>query len=46
MKAFLREYWPWIVVPFVLMGLALALFLFVLSGDQGGSSPFIYNPGG
>jgi hypothetical protein len=41
MKAFLKEYWLWIVVPFVLVlgGLVLAFFLL---GDDG-ASPFVYN---
>jgi hypothetical protein len=41
MKAFLREYWPWIVIPIVLVvgGLALAYFLM----SDAGASPFVYN---
>jgi hypothetical protein len=40
-KTFLREYWPWIVVPVVLVVGLLALFVF-LGGDEG-ASPFVYN---
>lgn len=41
MKAFLREYWPWIVVPLVLVLGLLALLVF-LGGDEG-ASPFQYD---
>lgn len=41
MKAFLKDYWPWIVVPFALVvgGLTLAWLMI----DDGGASPFVYN---
>ena len=39
---FLKEYWPWIVVPmFVILG-ALAILLFMAGGDDS-VSPFEYN---
>ncbi len=41
MKAFLREYWAWIVVPFALVLIALVLAYFFL--DDGGAGPFVYN---
>ncbi|MFT5464868.1 MAG: hypothetical protein ACI8QS_003775 [Planctomycetota bacterium] len=41
MKAFLQEYWLWILIPFVLMGCLLLAVLFMANGE--GSSPFIYN---
>ena len=37
---FLREYWAWILVPWALFMLALAL---LLVGGGGGASPFVYN---
>jgi hypothetical protein len=42
MKAFLKEYWLWIVIPFALVVGGLALAWFLLSGDEG-ASPFVYN---
>ena len=41
MKEFLKEYWLWIVIPFVLVvgGLALA---WLMMGDEG-ATPFVYN---
>ena len=45
MKSFLREYWLWILVPFMVVAMGLAVFLF-LASDSSGSSPFIYNVGG
>jgi len=42
MKSFLREFWPWIVVPFVLVIAGLALLWFV-SANGDGPSPFVYN---
>lgn len=44
MRAFLREYWAWIVVPFALVLVLLALAYVFL--DDGGASPFVYNVGG
>jgi hypothetical protein len=41
MKDFLKEYWAWIVVPFVLVVGALVLAYFFL-GDEG-ASPFVYD---
>jgi hypothetical protein len=41
MKAFLKEYWLWIAIPFVLVVGGLAL-LWLMMGD-GGSSPFSYS---
>lgn len=41
MKAFLKEYWLWIAIPFVLVVGGLALLWFLM-GD-GGSSPFVYS---
>ena len=49
MKSFLREYWLWILVPFMVVAMGLAaffLYVFFVSGDSTGSSPFIYNVGG
>ena len=41
MKAFLKEYWLWILIPFVLViGGLVAVYL--LAGDEG-ASPFQYN---
>ena len=40
--SFLKEYWPWIVVPMALVFCALGILLF-LSGGEDSSSPFIYN---
>jgi hypothetical protein len=40
-RAFLREYWAWIAVPFVLV-LALLMLAYFLVGDEG-ASPFVYN---
>lgn len=41
MKAFLKEYWLWMVIPFavVVVGLTLAYLLM----DDGGASPFVYD---
>ena len=39
--AFLKEYWLWIVVPFVLV--IGGLFLFVTMMDSDPVSPFQYN---
>ena len=41
MKAFLKEYWLWIVVPFALVLGGLALAWFLMSDE--GASPFVYN---
>lgn len=41
MKAFLKEYWLWILIPFVLVLGAIGVAVFMMSGD--GSSPFVYN---
>jgi ABC-type dipeptide/oligopeptide/nickel transport system permease subunit len=41
MGRFLRENWPWIVVPAAIF-LVLIVVLILVTGD-GGSSPFIYN---
>ena len=41
MKAFLKEYWLWILIPFVLVAGAIAVALLMMSND--GSSPFVYN---
>jgi len=38
---FLKEYWLWIVVPFVLVIGAILLFLFLTESDP--VSPFQYN---
>jgi hypothetical protein len=45
MKSFLREYWLWILVPFVLVAVGLTVFI-VLASQDSSSSPFIYNVGG
>ena len=42
MKTFLREYWLWILVPFMVVAVGLGLALWMMSRDAGGSSPFIY----
>jgi hypothetical protein len=42
MKAFLKEYWLWIVIPFVVVVGGLMLLFFLMSGDEG-ASPFVYN---
>ena len=40
-RSFLKEYWLWIVIPFVLaIGGILALY-FLMSGEEG-ASPFTY----
>ena len=44
MKSFLKEYWPWIVIPFVLVVGGLTLLYFLM--DDGGASPFVYNISG
>jgi len=41
MKKFLLEYWPWILIPFVIVILVLLAAWFLGSGD--GTSPFQYN---
>jgi hypothetical protein len=41
MKAFVKEYWPWIVIPFVLVVGGIALLYFLM--DDGGASPVVYN---
>lgn len=41
MTNFLKEYWPWIVVPMLIIFGALALLLFTMGGDDS-SSPFLY----
>ncbi len=41
MKAFLKEFWLWILIPFVLVIGGLIL-LYFLAGDEG-ASPFQYN---
>jgi hypothetical protein len=38
---FLREYWLWIVIPFAIVIGAIALFVWMTSGDQ--VSAFQYN---
>lgn len=42
MGKFFREYWAWIVVPFVLVLGAVALLLLTGGGSGDGSSPFVY----
>jgi hypothetical protein len=42
MKNFLKEFWLWILVPFVLV-LGLLALLFVVSGGGDSTSPFVYN---
>jgi hypothetical protein len=42
MKAFLKEYWLWIVIPFVVVVGGLAVLIFMMSQDDG-ASPFVYN---
>ena len=39
-KQFLAEYWLWILVPALLVGLGLVLLLAM--GSEEGSSPYIY----
>jgi hypothetical protein len=46
MKAFLREYWLWILVPFMVVAMGLLVFFWFVASDSPGSSPFIYNVGG
>jgi hypothetical protein len=41
MAAFLRTYWAWIVLPFVLVVLGFALFLW-LTRDAQPSTDFVY----
>jgi len=41
MKAFLKEYWLWILIPFVLVAGAITVALVMMSND--GASPFVYN---
>jgi len=41
MKAFLKEYWLWIVIPFVLVAGAVLVAVLMMSDD--GASPFVYN---
>jgi hypothetical protein len=41
MKAFLREYWLWIVIPIAIVLCALLVAVFLLGGEE--SSPFQYN---
>lgn len=41
MKAFLKEYWLWIVIPFALVVGGLALAWLMMSDD--GATPFVYN---
>lgn len=41
MKNFFKEYWPWIVVPMVLIFGALALLLIFSRDDS--ATPFVYN---
>jgi len=41
MKDFLKEYWLWIVIPFVLV-IALVFAVYFLTSDEG-ASPFQYN---
>lgn len=40
MMAFLKEFWLWILIPFVLV---LALLLVLLLFNKDGASPFVYN---
>ncbi|MEQ1834058.1 MAG: hypothetical protein ABL977_13465, partial [Candidatus Eisenbacteria bacterium] len=42
LKTFIKEYWAWMAVPFVLVVGALVLAYFFLGSDEG-ASPFIYN---
>jgi hypothetical protein len=42
MKAFLKEYWLWIAIPFVLVIGGLAV-LWLMIGNDEGASPFVYN---
>lgn len=41
MKDFLKEFWLWILIPFVLMVGVLLAVLFFAGGE--GSNPFKYN---
>ncbi|MEW6071442.1 MAG: hypothetical protein AB1726_02460 [Planctomycetota bacterium] len=41
MKSFLKEFWPWILVPFLAV-LALLVVAWWLGGGEG-TSPFVYN---
>ena len=41
MGNFLREYWPWIVVPIVLV--VAAVFVVLLMTGEDDVAPFIYN---
>ena len=41
MKAFLKEYWLWILIPFVLVAGGLLVAYFMMADD--GASPFVYN---
>jgi len=40
-RTFLREYWLWIVIPFVLVVGGLALAWLMMSDE--GATPFVYN---
>ena len=42
MKEFLQEYWPWILVPFVVVIGGLAAAMFLLGGGEG-NGDFVYN---
>ena len=42
MKQFLAENWAWIVVPFMTVFIALAIFVYASSGSSSGDDPFIY----
>lgn len=41
MGEFIKEYWPWILIPFVVV-LAVIVVLVLMAGG-GGSSDFTYN---
>lgn len=42
MKTFLRDYWLWILLPFILV-IGGILVLYALGGGDGASG-FVYNP--
>lgn len=41
MKDFLKEYWLWIVVPFVVVVGGILVLFWMSGGDH--ASPFVYN---
>lgn len=42
MKNFLKEYWLWILIPFLLVVGGLAVLTFALGDGDGGGGDFVY----